>query len=325
MLEIVLHLVGGLVLFLYAVGNLSETIKEWVGDRARHFIARVTGNIFTAIVSGIVATTILDSSSAVIILTIVLVNAGILNLRQAIGIVMGANIGTTISSQIIAMDIGKYSPIPLIIGLALLIISSNPKINRTGKILLYFGMLFFGLYTMETAVEPLKASPEFSEWMKGLENPLYGAGMGALVTIIVQSSSATVGMVITLAKQSLITLPAGIAVMLGAELGTCADTLLATARSNRQALKTGLFHLFFNILTVSLGLLLFIPFVSFVERISGEGSDIKNQIANAHVLFNVAGVLAFVAFVPFFEKALNWLLPDTPTERPKLQEEPQPT
>ncbi len=323
MLEIILTLVGGLVLFLYAVGNLSETVKEWAGDRARDFIARFTRNVFTAIIVGIVVTTILDSSSAVIILTIVLVNAGTLTFKQAIGIVMGANIGTTISSQIIAMDVGKYSPIALMIGLVLLIISRNPKINRTGKILLYFGMLFFGLYTMENAVEPLKGEPQFSEWMSGLENPLYGALVGGLVTVIIQSSSATVGMVITLAKQSLITLPAGIAVMLGAELGTCADTLLATIRSNRQALKTGLFHLFFNFVTVALGLLLFVPFVALVKQISGE-SDIKNQIANAHLLFNVLGVAAFVAFVPFFEKVLNRLLPDTVQEKPKLHEAAQP-
>lgn len=323
MLEIVLSLIGGLVLFLYAVGNLSETIKEWTGDKARDFIARFTKNIFTAIISGIVATTVLDSSSAVIILTIVLVNAGTLTFKQSIGIVMGANIGTTISSQIIAMDIGKYSPIPLIIGLALLLISQNKKINRTGKILLYFGMLFFGLYTMENAVEPLKGAPQFTEWMNGLEDPVYGALIGAIVTVIIQSSSATVGMVITLAKQSLITLPAGIAVMLGTELGTCADTLLATARSNRQALKTGLFHLFFNLLTVSIGLILFVPFVALVQRISG-GNDVKNQIANAHVLFNVLGVLTFVAFVPFFEKVLNRMLPDAARQNSKLQEAAQP-
>jgi len=324
MLEIILTLVGGLVLFLYAVGNLSETVKEWAGDKARDFIARFTKNVFTAIVVGIVVTTVLDSSSAVIILTIVLVNAGTLSFRQAIGIVMGANIGTTISSQIIAMDVGKYSPVALIIGLALLIISHNPKINRTGKILLYFGMLFFGLFTMENAVEPLKEHPQFTEWMIGLENPLYGALIGGLVTVIIQSSSATVGMVITLAKQSLITLPAGIAVMLGAELGTCADTLLATVRSNRQALKTGLFHLFFNLITVTLGLLLFVPFVSLTKQISGD-SDIKNQIANAHLLFNVSGVLLLVAFVPLFEKILNWLLPDAGEEKPVLQEAVQPT
>lgn len=313
MLEIVLTLIGGLVLFLYAVGNLSETVKEWAGDQARDFIARFTKNIFLAVVVGTVVTIILDSSSAVIILTIVLVNAGTLSFRQAIGIVMGANIGTTVSSQIIALDVGKYSPVALVIGLLLLFVSSNSQINRTGKILLYFGMLFFGLFTMENAVEPLRESPQFSEWMRGLENPLYGTLIGGIVTVVLQSSSATVGMVITLAKESLISLPAGIAVMLGAELGTCADTLIAAARSNRQAVKTGLFHLIFNLLTVALGLILFVPFVALVEKISGAG-EIKNQIANAHILFNLLGVIAFIGFVPVFEKVLNWLIPDDQTK-----------
>lgn len=317
MLEIVLTLIGGLVLFLYAVGNLSETVKEWAGDQARDFIARFTKNIFLAVIVGTLVTIVLDSSSAVIILTIVLVNAGTLTFRQAIGIVMGANIGTTVSSQLIALDVGKYSPIALLIGLFLLFVSRNPQINRTGKILLYFGMLFFGLYTMENAVEPLQGSPQFVEWMSGLENPLYGTLVGGIVTIILQSSSATVGMVITLAKESLISLPAGIAVMLGAELGTCADTLIAAARSSRQAIKTGLFHLIFNVLTVALGLILFVPLVALIEKISGE-SEIKNQIANAHILFNVLGVIVFIGFVPVFEKVLNWAIPD---ERPK--ENPQ--
>lgn len=323
MLEIALTLIGGLVLFLYAVGNLSETVKELAGDQARDFIARFTKNIFVAVLVGTVVTIILDSSSAVIILTIVLVNAGTLTFRQALGIVMGANIGTTVSSQIIALDVGKFSPVALIVGLLLLFVSQNPKINRTGKILLYFGMLFFGLFTMENAVEPLRESPQFAEWMKGLENPLYGALVGGIVTVALQSSSATVGMVITLAKQSLITLPAGIAVMLGAELGTCADTLLAAARSNRQAVKTGLFHLTFNILTVSLGLLLFVPFVWLVQTISG-ASEIKNQIANAHILFNVLGVVAFIGFVPVFEKVLNWLIPDEPPRKIQEQESASP-
>lgn len=171
---------------------------------------------------------------------------------------------------------------------------------------------------MENAVEPLKAIPQFTEWMKGLENPLQGALIGALVTVIIQSSSATVGMVITLAKQSLITLPAGIAVMLGAELGTCADTLLATARANRQALKTGVFHLLFNILSVCLGLILFTPFVALVQYVSGD-SDIKNKIANAHMLFNILGVLAFVGLVPFIEKLLNKILPERDEKKLTLQ------
>lgn len=314
MTEIILSLIGGLALFLYAVMNLSETVKEWAGERARDYIGRFTRNIFSAIVVGCLATILLDSSTAVIILTIVLVNASVLTFRQSIGIVMGANVGTTVSSQIIALDVSQFSPVFLIAGLVLIFVggATKPGVIRAGKILFFFGMLFFGLFTMERAVEPLRDSPRFLEWMNHLENPLLGAAIGAVVTVIVQSSSATVAMVLTLAKESLITLPAGIAVMLGAELGTCADTLLATVRSTRQALKTGLFHLIFNLTTIVLGLAFFSLFVALVVRVSGE-AEIKNQIANAHVLFNVLGVLLFVSFVPLFEKLLNKLLPDEET------------
>ena len=308
-MEIVLTLVGGLVLFLYGVTNLSDSIKEAANDKMKKIVVRFTKNIFSAIVVGTIVTTILDSSSAVIILTIVLINAGILDFRQAVGIVMGANIGTTISSQIIAMDVGQYSPVLLFVGFLLMLISKSEKINTAGRIALFFGMLFFGLFTMERAVEPLKGSEQFTIWMANLENPLYGAAVGALVTLVIQSSSATVGMVITLAKQNLITLPAGIAVMLGAELGTCSDTLLATIRSNRQAIKTGVFHLFFNLVSIIIGLVLFAPFIGLVEYISGE-ADLENKIANAHVLFNVLGVALFVGFVPVIVKVLDKLIPD---------------
>ena len=308
-MEIILTLVGGLVLFLYGVTNLSDSIKEAANDKMKRIVVRFTKNIFSAIVVGTIVTTILDSSSAVIILTIVLVNAKILDFRQAVGIVMGANIGTTISSQIIAMDVGQYSPVLLFVGFLLMLISKSEKINTAGRIALFFGMLFFGLYTMERAVEPLKGSEQFSAWMAGLENPLYGAAVGALVTLVIQSSSATVGMVITLAKQNLITLAAGIAVMIGAELGTCSDTLLATIRSNRQAIKTGVFHLFFNLVSIIVGLILFVPFIGVVQYISGN-ADLENKIANAHVLFNVLGVLLFVGFVPVVVKLLDKLIPD---------------
>jgi len=252
---------------------------------------------------------LLDSSSAVIIMAIVLVNARALTFRQAIGIVLGANIGTTFSSQIIALDVGKFSPIPIFLGLILLFFAKADWVSRTAKVIIYFGILFFGLYTMERAVEPLRDHPTFMDWMSRLENPLSGAGTGALVTLIIQSSSATVGMVITLAKKGLISLAAGIAVMIGAELGTCADTLLATVRSNRQALKTGLFHLFFNLCSIIVGLLFFPFFVRLVHSVSGH-AHLEQQVANAHMLFNGIGVLLFLPFIGAAERLLNKWLPE---------------
>ncbi len=311
--EIILSVLTGLALFLYAVGNLSETLKDVVSNKARNLMVRFTRNLFTAILTGTVITIILDSSSAVIIMTIVLVNAKILNFQQSMGVVMGANIGTTFSSQLIALDVGKYSAIPLAIGLILMMVSKTKILTDVGRLLLFFGILFFGLYTMERAVEPLRGHPSFLAWMESLENPIRGALSGAVITLVIQSSSATVGMVITLAKKGLISLAAGIAVMLGAELGTCSDTLLATINSSRQALKTGLFHLIFNIVSIVLGLIAFVPFVSLIDQYFGE-QDLKNQIANAHVIFNVMGVLLFFPFVPLFERLLNKWIKEKPGE-----------
>jgi phosphate:Na+ symporter len=309
MTEIVLSIVAGLVLFLFAVNSLSDTIKTVVGENANKWILKFTSNALSSIVVGIIVTTLLDSSSAVIIITIVFVNSKILSLKQAMGIILGANIGTTISSQIIAMDVGKYSPLLLAVGFVLLMVSKSEKISNTGKIILYFGVLFFGLFTMENAVEPLKEQAFFAEWLKKTENPLMGAFIGAVVTLIIQSSSATVGMAIILSKKGLISLSGGIAVMLGAELGTCSDTLLATINGSRAAIKTGLFHLVFNLLSIVVGLLFFIPFVSLVEFIS-QNAPIERAVANAHMIFNIGGVLVFAWSLPVFEKVLNNLLPD---------------
>jgi phosphate:Na+ symporter len=309
MLEIILPLLAGLALFLFAVTSLSEVLKDIFSEKAKNIIARFTKNLFTAILTGCVITILMDSSSAVIVMTIVFVNSRILTFRQAMGIVMGANIGTTISSQIIAMDVGKYSSIPLFLGFLLLFVAKTERIKSYGRILLYFGILFFGLFTMERAVEPLRDSADFEKWMTTLENPLKGSLIGGLVTLIIQSSSATVGIAITLAKKGLLEVGGGIAVMLGAELGTCSDTLLATLKTNRQAVKTGVFHLTFNLISIIFGLALFEYFVQLVLFIS-KGQTVDNQIANAHVLFNVMGVIIFLPFVGLVEKLLNRWIPE---------------
>lgn len=313
MTEIILSIIAGLVLFLFAVSNLSDTLKSAIGDGASNLIKKFTSNVFSSLVVGTVATTILDSSSAVIIITIVLVNSKVLSFKQAMGIVLGANIGTTVSSQIIAMDIGKYSPIFLLVGFILLFVAKSERVSNIGKVILYFGVLFFGLFTMENAVEPLKDEAFFSKWMKKTENPLMGATIGAIVTLLIQSSSATVGMAIILSKKGILSLTGGVAVMLGAELGTCSDTLLATIKGSREALKTGLFHVTFNLLSIIIGLLLFYPFVELVKLISN-GATIERTVANAHMLFNILGVLIFIWTIPAFEKLLNKLLPNKITE-----------
>lgn len=310
--EVVLTLIGGLVLFLFAVTNLSDVSNELAGEKTRYWLQKFTTNTFTGIISGLVLTAILGSSSAVIIITIVLVKAKVLSFREAMGVVLGANIGTTVSSQIIAFDLGRYAPIFMIIGLVLILTAAKSKFRKgVGSLFLYFGMLFFGLNTMGSAVEPLKEHPKFFEWLAMLDNPLSGVLAGGVITAIIQASSATVGMAIVLGKKGVISLIAGVSVMMGAELGTCADTLLATINSSKQALKTGLFHLIFNIISIITGLILIHPFVNLVEFIS-TGMPLERKIANAHMLFNILGVVIFAWFIPLFDKLLTQLIPEKP-------------
>lgn len=308
-LPIVPPLLSGLVLFLFALNYLADALKALSGDKLNAWLDRFTSNVFTGILAGIAITTLLDSSSAVIIMTIALVNANAMTFRQAMGVVLGANIGTTFSSQLIAFDIGQWAGLPMLAGLLLLLAAKRESWQQTGQALLGIGMLFLGLYLMEEAVEPLKKSASIVAWMRGLEDPVRGALVGAGATVVLQSSSATVGMAVVLATQKLLTLPAGIALMMGAELGTCADTLLATAGRSRAAIKTGVFHLAFNIVCIVLGLVLIEPFTSVVTAISA-GAGAGRQLANAHVLFNVLGVLAVAPLVPFLANLAERWFPE---------------
>jgi phosphate:Na+ symporter len=305
----ILLIVTGLVLFLYALNTLSQGLKELSGDKLRVFLDRFTSNVLKGILSGIVVTILLDSSSVVIIMTIALVNSGALTFRQAMGVVMGANIGTTFSSQIFALDVSEYAAIPIAAGFIMMFFLKRSFYVNLGKVIFAFGLLFFGLFTMEEAVEPLKDSRYFVDWLHSLENTWKGMLTGAVVTVVVQSSSATVGMVIGLAAENLITLTAAIAVLLGAELGTCADTLIASIGRSRAAVRTGLFHLMFNVATIILGMLLLPYFTQLVIYVS-TGASPTQTIANAHMLFNGLGVLLMLPFVGLFEKLLHQLVPE---------------
>lgn len=309
-LSICLLVLSGLMLFLFALNFLSDGLKALSGDRLQPALKRFTRNVMTALLTGVVVTTLLDSSSAVIIMTIALVNAQALTFRQATGLVLGANIGTTFSSQLIAFDIGEWAGVPMAVGLLLMVATKREALKHWGQVLLGFGMLFLGLYLMEEAVQPLKKLPDVVVWMRGLADPIRGALTGAGVTVLLQSSSATVGMAVVLAGQGLLTLPAGIALMMGAELGTCADTLIASVGRTRAALRTGLFHLLFNLFSIILGLALIGPFTKLVLLLS-EAAPAARQLANAHVLFNVLGVLLVLPVVTLIADALERWLPDT--------------
>ncbi len=303
----ILLILTGLILFLYALNNLSQGLKEIAGNRLNFFLDKFTNNVFKGILSGLIVTILLDSSSVVIIMTIALVNTKAMTFRQAMGVVMGANIGTTISSQIFALNVAEYAAIPILSGFVMMFFFKEKFYINLGKVIFSFGLIFFGLFTMEEAVAPLKDSQYFVNWLLTLENPWKGMFTGALVTLVIQSSSATVGMVIGLASKGLITITAGIAVMLGAELGTCADTLVASIGRSKAAIKTGLFHLLFNISTIFLGVILLPVFTKLVLLIS-QNSSSQQTIANAHMIFNILGVIIMIPFLNAYEKVLNFLI-----------------
>ncbi|MDH3698319.1 MAG: Na/Pi symporter [Flavobacteriaceae bacterium] len=303
-------ILGGLLLFIYSITRLSKVMEYIFTERARKIIEGGTKNLLISLVIGIVSTILLGSSSAVIIIAIIFINARSLTFKNAMGIIMGANIGTTFSSQLIALDLGKYAFIPILAGLLIYVFTKSDQWRQIGKAALFFGLLFFGLFLVQLAVMPLQENPQIEQWLMQIEgNPLYGTIMGGLITLIIQSSSATVGMAIIMGKQELIGLSAGIAIMLGSELGTCSDTLVATIRGSRQAIKAGVFHLLFNLSTICLGLLFFSPFVSLIEKLSGN-AGLNTQIANAHVLFNTFGVLIFLPFTGAVYRLLNHIIPE---------------
>lgn len=306
-LRVVLLVLMGLAIFLHAIGHLSSTLRELAGGWLERELERCTRHVLGALGIGVLATLLLQSSSVVIILTIILVNSGKMRHVNALGVVLGANVGTTFSSQIIAFDIGEWSAVPLLMGLLLQHASRTPRWRATGEVLFSFGLLFAALFMMGYAVQPLKHDARFLSWLHGLEDPVHGALIGGLLTLVIQSSSATVAMAITMAGKGLLTLPAGVAVMLGAELGTCSDTLIATIRGNRASLLVGLFHLLFNLATIILGLVFIAPFIALVGTVTA-ATDISRSIANAHMLFNILGVLVMLPFTQQATRGLERLL-----------------
>lgn len=305
-----LLIISGLVLFLYALNSLSEGLSHIAGDKLKYFLDHFTNNVFKGIISGLIVTSLLDSSSVVIIMTIALVNTRAMTFRQAMGVVMGANIGTTVSSQIFALNVGEYAALPILAGFIMMVIVKNKFYKNLGRVVFSFGLIFFGLFTMEEAVAPLKQSNYFVSWLQSLETTWKGMFTGAFVTLIIQSSSATVGMVIGLASKGLISLAAGIAVMLGAELGTCADTLVASIGRTKAAVKTGLFHLLFNVFTILLGMI-FLPYFTQLVLTISTGATLQQSIANAHMLFNGLGVIIMIPFLSYYERLLNFIVPPT--------------
>lgn len=308
-IKMAMGFLGGLVLFLYGVTLLADGLRDLGGDRAKEIIRKFTANPLAGVLTGTVATTILDSSSVTIILVIALVDAALLSFAHSLSVVLGSNIGTTIGAQLIAFNIDEYGPIAMVIGAGLHFFGKSDRLKKIGLVVFGFGLLFFGLYVIGNAMEPFENYQPFLDLMERLaDNPLQGAAIGALFTVLVQSSSATVAIIVTLASQGLIGLPAGIALMLGAEVGTCADTLVASIGRGNGALKTGIFHLLFNVTTAAIGIALASQLAGLAETVS-LGGGTGRQIANAQLIFNLVGVAAVIGFLPLIAQILEKLLP----------------
>jgi phosphate:Na+ symporter len=297
-LEVLPFLMAGLAIFLYGATLLSDELEAIGKTKADNILHKFTKKPWSAFLSGLGLTTLLDSSSLVIILLITAVNAGLVKVFSAFFVVLGSNIGTTVGSQIIALDVGKWSWVLLLIGV-IIILSKKEKLRGTGYILTGIGLILFGLFLVDEATRPLREHESVVSWLKNLDNPIYGALAGGLVTLIIQSSSATVGIAIILCGQGLISLEAGIAVMMGVEIGTCSDTLLVTLGKNKAAVKVGVFHLIFNIASVIVGVLLVNQFADLTIWISGSETQ-KQMLANAHLLFNLMGTIVAVPILLLF-------------------------
>jgi phosphate:Na+ symporter len=314
---------AGLVLFIFGVTRLSEGLEDLGTERMKNFLSKCTTNRFAAVLTGAVATTLLESSSVTIIMVIAMVSAGVLTFVQSLGVVLGSNIGTAVGAQIISLNIELYVPILMFVGMMLLFLGRTAQQKTIGIILLGFGLMFYGLEAIDEAMKPFRDYAPFISWMEQLgSNPVLGALVGALFTIIIQSSSATVAIVITLASSGLIALPAGIAIMLGAEVGTCADTLLSTIGRGSAALRTGVFHFLFNLSSAILGIIFAPQLVQLAQAISG-GAGVGRQVANAQMLFNILGVVLAIGFLPVIANLLARLVPDNQADFERQQRQQQ--
>ncbi len=309
-------LVGGLAFFLYGMEKMSAGLKQSAGDQMRTILAALTKNSFIGLLAGAFVTTVIQSSSATTVMVISFVQSQLMTFSQSLGVVLGANIGTTITAQMVAFKLTDLALIMVTIGFGIRMFGRTQKIKSLGDILLGFGILFYGMKLMSDAMKPLRTAPDFIALLKGLEQPILGLVVGMVFTALVQSSSASIGVVIVLAHQGLISLEAGIPIILGANIGTCITAGLASIGTSRDAKRVALSYVIFEVVGV-LFFLFWIPqFADLVRKITDiSGSGTARQIANAHTIFNVTLGLFFLPFVGLFAKMITTILPDKKVEQ----------
>jgi phosphate:Na+ symporter len=316
--------------------QMADALKAVAGERMKLILAKLTTNRFMGAITGAFVTAVIQSSSVTTVLVVGFITAGLMSMSQSVGVIMGANIGTTITAQIVAFKVTKLALLMIAVGFGMLFFSKQEKIKQYGGMIMGLGLVFFGMSVMSDAMRPLRSYQPFLDLMTSMENPLIGILVAAVFTGLIQSSSATTGIVIVMATQGFITLNAGIALAFGANIGTCVTAMLASIGKPREALRAAVVHVLFN----TLGVLLwvgFIPYLAeFVTMISPAHPELSGvdrlaaeaprQIANAHTVFNISNTLIFIGFTSQFVRLVEKLVPDKPLEdlviaRPKYLDE----
>lgn len=313
--ELLLGLLGGLALFLYGMQMMSNNLEAAAGNKMKQILEKLTTNRVMGILVGAGITALIQSSSATTVMTVGFVNSGLMSLNQAVWIIMGANIGTTITGQLIALDVGALAPLIAFIGVVLVVFVKNKKLQHIGGIVAGIGVIFIGMGMMSDAMLPLRDEPEFIQLMTSFKNPLLGVLAGALFTAVIQSSAASIGILQALAVSGVIDLHGAVFVLFGQNIGTCITAVLASVGTNRNAKRTTIIHLMFNVVgtVIFIALCMVTPFVDWM--IATNPANPAAQIANVHTIFNIATTVILFPFGNLLVKAAKKILPDTQTKK----------
>ena len=331
--KLVMGLLGGLAMFLFGMEQMSEGLQGAAGDTLKDVLGRLTKNRFLGAITGAFVTAVLNSSSVTTVLVVGFISAGFMSLAQSVGIIMGANIGSTFTAQIVAFNVTQYALIMVAAGFYMLFAGKQQKTRYYGAMVMGLGLVFYGMGVMGDAMTPLRSYQPFIDLMARMENPLLGILVGAVFTGLVQSSAATTGIAIVMATAGLISLPAGIALAFGANIGTCVTALLAAIGKPTDAVRAAVVHVLFNIAGVLVWVMFIPQLAELVAAISPSApeltgkarmaAEVPRQIANAHTVFNIANTLLFIGFTTTFAKLAERLVPEKPIEAGKIIVEPK--
>lgn len=322
-------LLGGLALFLFGMEQMAESLKSVAGDSMKRILATLTNSRIMGLLTGAFVTAVIQSSSVTTVMLVGFVSANLMSLSQAIAVILGADIGTTITAQIVAFKVTKYALALVAVGFLLLFTGKTERLKQYGHLLMGLGLIFFGMALMSDAMRPLRTYEPFIDMMQNVSNPIVGILVATLFTGLIQSSSATMGVVIALALQGLVSLEGGIALALGANIGTCVTASLAAIGKPREAVRVAVAHVLFKVAGVLL-IVWFIPyFADLVRYISPSAptglsgmeklaAETPRQIANAHTLFNVGIAFVFLPVAAWFARLCEWIVPDAPLEEERL-------